>query len=397
LKDLIKKISKILLVLTVFAPLLFSGCQNELTDEGISYIASDTLGTLVLDSQVDSLNLTANGYIKYINTTSSYSMFVGKSGNYESKVLIKFKGIPANYDTSTVLSAVLKLRYNKKFYQDSTGVTSFNIYKILNTYDLTTVTYDKFNSSDIGSTVIGTYTGSLSDTSRFSVPLDAQTVKDWFKYSYDTNYANKNYGLALVANNSSTTIKGLYSANYSDSLLIPVVTVVFQNPSGRIDTVNINYSDFTTLHYVPQINAIPDRFIMQNGVAIRDIIRFDVSKLPGKVIINQATLELKIDYANSFITRGIDKRFIAFTVISDSNTIEGPQYTSGVNGNDTSSYINNITIALQKWNYSVNTNLGLQIQNVREYENLDRYVFYGPSYPDVTKRPRIKIRYSIRH
>ncbi|MBI5403147.1 MAG: DNRLRE domain-containing protein [Ignavibacteriae bacterium] len=396
---MIKNLNKILLILAVLSFPFLNGCQNNLTDQGIEFISSDTLGTLLLDSQIDSLNITSNSFVKYINTASSKSMFIGKYGNYESKVLLKFTSVPSNYspDSSTILSAKLNLRYNKTFYEDSTGFISFNVYKILNSYDLKTVTYDKFNASHIGTDVIGTFSGALTDTNRFSVTLDNQTIKDWFKYAYDTNYTNKNYGIALVANSSSTTIKGLYSANHSDSLLVPVVTVVFMNnPSGRIDTINLNYTDFTTLSYIPTVSTIPGRMVIQNGVAIKDIMHFDISKLPGKVVINQATLELKIDYANSFISKGVDKRYAAFMLTSDSLTNDGSTYYSYVKDGDTSAYTVYLTYALQKWNYGLSTNFGIQIQNSAEYLNLDRYVFYGPDYSDVSKRPRLRIRYSIR-
>jgi hypothetical protein len=396
LNSLIKNINKLILILAVFGLPFFNGCQNNLTDEGMEYISSDTLGTLLLDSQIDSLQITSSSFIKYINTTKSKSMFVGKYGNYESKVLMKFNGIPSNYDTSTVLSAKLNLRYKKTFYQDSLGITSFNVYRILNSYDLTTVTYDKFSSSDIGSDILGTYTGTLTDTNKFSVTLDNQTVKNWLNYAHDTTYAVKNFGLALVANSSSTTIKGLYSPNHSDSLVVPVITIVLLNPAGRIDTVNLNYSDFVSLNYVPQVNTIPGRIIIQNGVAIKDIMHFDISKLPGKVIINQATLELKIDWANSFITNGIDKRYIAYMLTTDTLTNDGNTYYSVIKNGDTSAYIVYLTYALQRWNYGLTGNFGIQIQNIIEYFNLDRYVFYGSDYFDASKRPRLRIRYSIR-
>jgi len=397
LNDLIKNIRKIIIVLAVFSLPFLNGCKNELTDEGIGYISSDTLGTLLLDSYVDSVNITSNSFIKYINSTYSKSMFVGKYGDYESKILLKFKNIPSNYDSSDIISANLNLRYNKTFYRDSTGITSFNIYKLNSSYDLTTITYDKFNSSDIGTTVLGTFTGSLTDTSKFSIPLDITTVKSWFKYAYDTNYAVKNYGLAFVPNASSNSIKGLFSANYSDSLVVPVVTVVFQNPQGRIDTVNLKYSDFTSLNYVPQVNNAPGRITIQNGVAIKNKILFNLSKLPGKVIINQALLELKIDWANSYLSPGVVKNYVGYMLTSDTLTIDDQHpYISTAKEGDSSIHVINFTYALQSWNYGLSSNIGLLLQNYAEYTNLDRFAYYGPDYPDASLRPRLKIRYTIR-
>lgn len=373
---------------------LINGCQNNLSDEGLSYIASDTLGTLVLDSQHDSIPINSNNFIKYINTSGSKNMFIGKYSNYESKTLLKFSSIDPRFDTTTVLSAKLYLRYNKVFFQDSVGLTSFNIYRLQNSYDFTAVTYDVFNNSDIGTTVLGTYTGTPTDTSVIPITLDNQTVHDWLKHATDTNYTPKNYGIVLVSNSNSTTIKSFYSPNNTD--FVPFVLAIVQEPTGgKIDTLNFSTSQFNSINYVPQINSIPGRIIVQNGIGIKDFLKFDISKLPGRVIINQALLELKIDWANTFYMQGIDTR-LALRMLTDTATLadDGISYYSlQTDSNTFSIYFKE---AAQKWNYGQATNLGLHVKNIYEFSNLDRYVFYGPDYSDVSKRPKFKIRYSIR-
>lgn len=388
------QIIRIIFILLVFAFPLFYGCENNINDEGISYISSDTIGTFLLDSQIDTLNIVSSNFIKYINTTSSSNMLVGKYSNYESKSLLKFKGLPTNYDTATVLSAKLKLRYNKTFYQDSLGITSFNIYKINKYYDYSTLTYDKFYN-EIGTDILGTYTGTPTDTSQISITLDNQTVQDWFKYAHDTNYVNKNFGFVLLSNSNSNTIKAFYSSIYGNSNYIPSFTAVMTYPSGRQDTLTFSSSDFISLNYVPQINTIPGRIILQNGVAVKDILRFDISKLPGKVIINQATLEMKIDWANTFYTKDNDTR-LTLNMLTDTSTLANDGVTYLSMQSDSNTYVLYFREAVQKWNNGVYPNLGILLKNIYDYSNLDRYVFYGPDYPDASKRPRIKIRYSIR-
>ena len=393
---LTNKIRLILLLFTAVYSVFFFGCKNELTDEGMSYISSDTLGTLILDSQTDSLHITSSNFVKYINTSASQNMMVGKYGNYESKTLLKFNSLPTWYDTSHVVSATLNFRYNKTYYTDSLGYTSFNVYKILNTYDLTTITYDKFNSSDIGTTVLGTYSGTPTDTIQINIPLDNTTVENWLKYAHDTTYSVPNYGIALVPNNSCTTIKGFCSSNNTISTYVPSVTIALLEPSGGHDTITLYYSDFTSLSYVPQIPSYPGKIVVQNGVSIKDIMHFDISKLPGKVIINQATLEMKVDWANSFSNPGVDKRYIGYMLTTDTLTNDGIIYYSSPKDGDTTNYVVYLTMAFQNWNYGKYGNFGVLLQNIYDYSNLDRYVFYGPDYPDPSMRPRLKIRYSIR-
>ncbi len=390
---MIKKLINIFILVTSLLPLFF-GCENNLTDEGLNYISNDTLGTLILDSQIDSMNLTSNNFIKYLNTSASSNLLVGIYSNYESKTLLRFVGLPTYYDTTTVLSAKLNIRYNKTFYQDSLGLTSFNIYKINKYYDFTTLTYNEFNN-EIGTNILGTFSGTPTDTSLISIQLDNQTVGDWLKYAHDTNYANKNYGIILLPNSTSTTIKAFYSGIYGNANFIPRVTAVVLSPSGKQDTLNFYNSEFTNLNYVPQINTIPGRFIIQNGIAIKDIFKFDISKLPGKVIINQAYLELKIDKANSFYTQGVDTRLV-FNMLTDTSNLtnDGINYYSIQK--DSITYVTYLNMAVQKWNYGTNPNLGLLIKNIYDFLNLDKYVFYGPDFPDASLRPRIIIRYTIR-
>jgi hypothetical protein len=166
-------------------------------------------------------------------------------------------------------------------------------------------------------------------------------------------------------------------------------------PSGRQDTLTLSTSEFVSLNYVPQINSIPGRIIIQNGIAIKDILKFDISKLPGKVIINQATLELKIDKANSFYNSGVDTRLI-FNMLTDTTNLTNDGYNYYSTLKDSTTYITYLNVAVQKWNYGTAVNLGILIKNIYDYSNLDRYVFYGPDYSDVSKRPRVIIRYTIR-
>ncbi|MFA5403525.1 MAG: DNRLRE domain-containing protein [Ignavibacteria bacterium] len=389
------QIIRIVFILLVFTLTLFYGCENNVSNDGLNYISGDTLGTLLLDSQIDTIDIVSNNFIKYINTANSSDMLVGKYSDYESKSLLRFTDLPTNYDTATVLSAKLNLRYNKSFYQDSVGITSFNLYKINEYYDFSTLTYDVFHN-EIGTNILGTYTGTPIDTSQISITLDNQTLSDWLKYAHDTNYVNKNYGLIFLPNANSNTIKAFYSSVYGTTDYIPSITAVMTYPYGGQDTLTFNSSEFVTLNYVPQVNSIPGRIILQNGIAIKDVLKFDISKLPGKVIINQALLEMKIDWANTFYTKNADTR-ITLNVLTDTSTLTNDGVTYIAIQTDSNTFSLYFREAVQNWNYGVYPNLGILLKNIYEYNNLDRYVFYGPDYPDISKRPRIKIRYSIRN
>lgn len=396
MNNLYKNIGFFIIIAAFF--LFLSGCENNLSDEGLSYISGDTLGTLLLDSQKDTMNLTSHNFIKYINTFSSANIMVGKSGDYESKALLRVLSLPSNYDTVNVLSAKLNFRYKKTFYEDSLGAISFNIYKLNKYYDFSTLTYDEFYN-EIGTDVLGTYTGTpTTDTVEISIPFDNETVKNWFKYAHDTNYVDKNYGIILVPNSSSNTIKSFYSYQNVSSYYyyIPNLTVVISYSTGVLDTLAFNYTEAVSLNHVPQINSLPGRIVIQNGIAIKDIFKFDFAKIPAKSIINQAVLELQLDSINSFKSSGVDTRMIAYMLTDTAElTNDGVTYYSVEK--ETGTYSIYLTVAVQKWINGAYTNFGVLLQNIYDYSNLDRYVFYGPDYPDVTKRPKVRIRYTIRN
>jgi len=119
-----------ILILILISTFFMSGCNNNPNDLGLNYISSDTLGTLILDSQKDTMNITNKNFLKYVNTSSSFNMMVGNYQNYNSKTLLRFNSITADFDSSSILSATLYLRYNGYAFIDSNGITSFNIYKI---------------------------------------------------------------------------------------------------------------------------------------------------------------------------------------------------------------------------------------------------------------------------
>jgi hypothetical protein len=50
----------------------------------------------------------------------------------------------------------------------------------------------------------------------------------------------------------------------------------------------------------------------------------------------------------------------------------------------------------QKWSYGTTTNYGVTIRNGYDVLNMDRFVFFGPSVQDTSKRPKLLIRYTPR-
>ncbi len=141
-----------------------------------------------------------------------------------------------------------------------------------------------------------------------NINLNTQEVESWLEYAADTTYFDKNYGMILFPDFSSSTIKGFYSSeNPSD--LVPYVTVIYTKNNVK-DTLILNISESVSLSDAPS-SIIPasETFILQNGIAFGNILNFDLTKLPDNVIVNNATLQFTLDNASSFISPSTDKEW----------------------------------------------------------------------------------------
>lgn len=393
---LLKKIAYVTTFFLLLVVLALTGCENNPNDLGLTFInPNDTAGSKILDTTY----ISSNNYRRYINSNGSLNMLVGYtvlSGNqYYSRSLIQFNGITGSYSSPTVVSASLRLKYSKYAFKDTTGAVSFNIYRVNKKFDLTTVTNDSVTSSDIGSTSLGSYTGSPTNTNAINIPLDNQTMKDWLGYAADTNYSVKNYGLAFVPNSGSNTIKGFYSG-FADDSLKPIITVVVQTTSS-FDTLTFGSSNSVSLSDAP-LSAIPTSqyFVVQNGIAFRDILKFNFSsQLPANATINEAYLQLTLNSAQSYITSGTSNQ-IKVDMVTDSTTKASNDESFYLTRLDSITYTVRINQIVQRWISGLTPNYGVVLRCPSEKINLDNFVFYGPDNTDVSKRPRIRIRYTSR-
>jgi hypothetical protein len=391
-KNLKFYIRAIILVFAIGGLFVFQACENNPNELGLEFILSDTLGTKILDSNRDTLQITSNNYKKFINTSTSANFFVGKSQGYDSKALVRFTGLSSAYQGGTVLSATFKFHYAKYAFTDTLGSVSFNMYPLNTNYNFTTMTNDTFSTGSVGTTLIGTYTGAPTTYDEITIPFDVQTAKNWLEYAADTTYAVKNFGMAFIPNASSGTIKAF---NKSIDTLCPKLVIIV-NKNNVTDTLtyySIGQSSAVSLIDAPSTILMADRMVLQNGVMFSDIMNFNISKLPGRVTINQAYLRVKLDKANSITSYTNPGMFFAGVIDSAAKISVG---SLGCIQEDSITYSVNLNSIFQSWNYGVVQNLGVRFFNLTESVNLDKLVFFGPSVQDTAKRPKLIIRYTPR-
>lgn len=377
--------------------LVLAGCENNPNDLGLTFLnPNDTAGSKILDTTI----ITNTGIRKYINANGSSNMLIGNyisSGNlYTAKTLLQYQGITSSYGSgANVVSASLRLRYSKYAFKDTTGTVAFNIYKVNRALNLLSVTNDSVQSSDIGTTSLGSYSGNPTTTAAINIPLDNATMTDWLKYAADSSYVVKNYGLALVPNTGSTTIKGFSSENNADSLK-PYITLVIQTKTS-LDTITLTSPSSLSLSNAPT-SAIPasQYFLVQSGIAFRDIMKFSFSSmLPANSIINEAYLQVTLNTAQSYITSATSNR-IKVDMVTDSSTFATNDESFYLERLDSITYTVRINQIVQRWNSGISPNYGVSLKVPTEIQNLDNFIFYNSDNPDVSKRPKLRVRYSLR-
>lgn len=383
-----------LFVWVLLSALIFYSCEEVTSDLGQNYISpDDTLGTKLLDSKTDSLTISVNDFKQYINTYISSQMLVGQYQNYQARSLLKFNNLPTNYDSATVVSAKIKLKYTNYFYQDSMGTVSFDVFRLKSPLNFPTITYDSISSADIDNTIQGSFSGNPTDSSVITITLNNQLAKDWLEFAADTNYSVKNRGVIMIPN-GGTTIKGFFTSQSGDENLYPALEIIVTKNS-QTDTLTLKESDGMFVSDAPNSVIQSDRIFLQSGVAFRSIMNFDLSKLPNNVVINDALLTLTLDTANSYITQYSDQRLVAAMVTDTSTKTDSLGFiTLNRVGNV---YSIRFIVIMQNWNSGVAPNYGLALRNVSETGTMDIFSFFGPNYADTSVVPRLRIRYTLRN
>lgn len=386
-----------ILSLTVIAFSLFviSGCENSPTNLGQQYLpGDDTLFTKILDSQIDTMAINSRIALHYVNTYSSTRLLVGNYQSYQSFSFLKFVDFPTTYDSCTVLSAKMYLTYGNYSFYDSNGVTAFNVYRVIDTVAYDTITYNGYRSSLVGSTVLGSYSGNPQNYAKIEVPLDPATVREWLLLNANAQYPYTNFGIALVPQGSATNIKGFYNYFSAADSLKPVLKAIVlknqqQDTLTMAYTVSVNFGTYNG-------SAFPnDRFIIQPGVSYWSVLNFDLRKLPSNVTINEAQLTFTLDKGSSSIAAGSDGR-VRFALLTDTSTLATDGYYYYTTTTDSVTYTIYLNQILQRWNFNISPNLGVLLNYIYDGLGMDKYVFFGPNYSDVSKRPRLKIRYTPR-
>ncbi|MCC6865931.1 MAG: DNRLRE domain-containing protein [Ignavibacteria bacterium] len=379
------------------------GCADDPSELGLNFIPpGETTGVKIFDSFIDTMPITSQNKLFYVNTSGSHNLLVGKKGSIESKGLIKFDDIGDSYDSATVVSAKLFLYYRNYYFpnttSDSLGQIGFDVYRIQEKYDFNNITYDSVTSNAFGTVSQGSYTGTpTADSQEVELSLNTSLVKDWLEYAADTSYSVKNYGIVLSPNGSSVCIKGFTSNNSPTTDLEPKLEVIYTK-NGTTDTFSITTNSTISLSR-GDLPVQSETFTLQAGISYVQPMKFDLSHIPSTATINDVQLFLALDSLNCIFSNQSN-----FTIygqfINDSAGLKTDLFAFNGSPAGSGMYMMRLVAAgapspFARW-LSGETNYGLLLFAGNQTINLDRYVFYNETASDHSKRPHVIIKYTPR-
>jgi len=376
-----------------------------------------SLGTNLLPEQdlinahkINSVDLSFLQKSKFYDTdslslASAARIFLGKNGNVESTMLMKFymffpdsitdaiKG-----DSLVLNSAVIEMEplYT---YGDENNSFNFTVHEITNDWnslefgknELELLTY---NPEDISSNH-----QSSGDTSiTFTFDIDKEIITNWLKQSAEETQADENFGIYFNYDNSTDKILGFpaISPEY-DSVLTRLVMIV-EVPGNFIDTLTVQVtSDVHVVNKIFELDIPSNQSIYaQGGIPIRSNLFIDVSTIPEYAIINRATLKLFVDEDNSEIG-SIESKYVGLLMLEDYESSEINTSFAGVllELDSVLTYSGDVTNFVQEW--ISNENNGIKLHLLDEIETINKISFYGTENPNISLRPYIEIIYTSKN
>ncbi len=347
--------------------IFLNGCSKEPNDVGFGLLPENEIFNVKVYE--DTLEVYVENIQNFISNSSSNILFIGNYENISCAILIRFD-IPDTLKDVKLNWARLRLFKSGSFIGDSTIPAHFTAHKVLSNY------YDTLYDSR----VIGEF-NSVPDSVNY-LKIDTSVVREWF--------LGRNYGLYLKPQNYGV----IWGFNSLDVMLFtPALEVEIQKDNGRIDTVRFFYgSDGYIARSTGEIDT--NYIVLQSGVGLRSILKFDISKVPKNIIVNRAEISLYLKEKTKYGTGGVDSLLASF--VTNSELLK--KSLGGFEGNylvlrnplDTLEYIIPVTTPVQRW-INGETNNGILLRCFYEQDNFDRFVFYFKD-----RRPKLKIYYTTK-
>lgn len=375
-----------------------SSCSDEPT-------ALNSVGTQLLRTRVvvkdTTLGATASSSFRQPVSMDGNVNLLGRSGNHVAYALVQFtSSLLPHRDTVNVLSAELIFRA-VTWFGDSTATFGFTVHKITEGWNEASFQWDSLSLKPnfYESASRGTFSGVVqSDTQTITVPIDTGMVREWLQPRTITQY-----GVILIPTAGTNVVRGLnafYFNTEPDSIkYYPTLRVIARGiNTSTPDTSTYIYGFDTFVGNVTSLTNDPELMYLQAGVAYRSRIQFDLTSIPKGAIINEAQLTLVENSAANKLTKFSGEKTIAgHLLVSATDTTRFESFGELGKISSANIYTMKIRHAAQGWVRGTAFNHGLLLRNIssNEFSSFDLYTFYNQTAADSTRRPRLKIIYTM--
>ncbi len=320
------------------------------------------------------------------NIGSSSQLFVGNSNGMRMMSLFRFKNIP---DSIVIHKAELVL-VSIDFIGDSGATAQAGVHAVTADWVESEVTFENFAAA-YDPVPMATTTIAAADSDTVRIELDAGLVESW------ADTTNDNFGVLFQADDAPFSMRFVSTENVS------------RQPRVEFSYTRIGREDTTQASVIAEVDAsifevtaLPPEgpLYLGNGLEYRTLLNFDISSIPERVTINNATLILTVDRENSFFypenfnttaARLTEQSGDPFLAAFDSTAYTGGPYTMVVP--DSNELRINLSNMVQQWNAGDATNYGVLLLSLRSAVDFSRVAFYS-SQADSTVRPKLDITYS---
>jgi hypothetical protein len=377
----------------VFSIVFFScGCLNEPNAVGIDLLPTSDYPLVKSDTVYANSDSLAYAFI---TSEVDSRMFVGNYQSYTAWSFVEF-GFTGfdSYKSLPILAVKLRMKANYSF-GGSASPLGVQLFATTQNWHSDSLMVDSLLSNPTAyyrNPVIGSTSAIASDTSWFEVPIsDTAIVRRSI-----IQEANGLGDGVLLQPLSINGIKGFVSGNVQSVDERPKIAVTFDSMGVQV-TREVSATKSRSLTHISSANLVQNSNLLylQNGVAYRQYLGFDLSGIPIGSSISKANLEITLDSAASARNSYGSDSLVSY-YLSNDNLPASTSLKVSTKKTSSGKHVYNVEVAryVQNWLIPIVTQRRLLLLGFSERTTLDRFAFYGKSWPDKTLRPRIIITYT---
>ncbi len=367
--------------------LLLLGCSDDPNSVGYGLLPiQDSLSLRSFTVMPDS----SSNYTYRLAGTASQQLF-GKAEGIECRALMQFSGLPTSLSSYDLDTAFLRFPISYRFL-DSNGNFNIRFRTLLRAWTDDSLRWDSTdNASLVSGVTSATFQMSpISETDTLlEIPID-DIVRSWMEDTLASPY-----GFMIEPDFGCDVVIGCPSSYgyYTDDR--PQLYIVYRDSDG--DTIRLSYRPFQQVFFANGTLPAGDTlFYLQEGIAYRNKLNFDLSRIPKYASITKASLTLTLDSAHTLRNDYAYNTVVALLALDNAM----PPALSTISSSSTFASDTTYTITLDlrtliQQSLRNNYNYGFVLRSNGDYVGINRYAFYSQSASDPAKRPQLTVTYTV--